>query len=107
MKKTTSVNVCTGPGCSYSFLHLTLQEYLTALHIAIVNPSGFELVEWLKEGSVVVRFLAGMYRHDDYHSHPVYQELVQVSVGFRGLRWSIVHTSVLHYGWRRHFLMVR
>ena len=76
MKKTTSVNVCTGPGCSYSFLHLTLQEYLTALHIAIVNPSGFELVEWLKEGSVVVRFLAGMYRHDDYHSHPVYQELI-------------------------------
>ena len=78
MKKTTSVNVCTGPGCSYSFLHLTLQEYLTALHIAIVNPSGFELVEWLKEGSVVVRFLAGMYRHDDYHSHPVYQDLVQL-----------------------------
>ena len=78
MKKTTSVNVCTGPGCSYSFLHLTLQEYLTALHIAIVNPSGFELVEWLKENSVVVRFLAGMYRHDDYHSHPVYQELVQL-----------------------------
>ena len=31
-----------------------------------------------KEGSVVVRFLAGMYRHDDYHSHPVYQELVQL-----------------------------
>ena len=77
MKKTTSVNVCTGPGCSYSFLHLTLQEYLTALHIAIVNPSGFELVEWLKEDSVVVRFLAGMCRHDDYHSHPVYQELVE------------------------------
>ena len=78
MKKTTSVNACTGPGCSYSFLHLTLQEYLTALHIAIVNPSGFELVEWFKGDSVVVRFLAGMYRHDDYHSHPVYQELVQL-----------------------------
>ena len=77
MKKTTSVNVCIGPGCSYSFLHLTLQEYLTALHIAIVNPSGFELVEWLKGDSVVVRFLAGVCRHDDYHSHPVYQELVQ------------------------------
>ena len=60
------------------FLHLTLQEYLTALHIAIVNPSGFELVEWLEEGSVVVRFLAGICRHDDYHSHPVYQELVQL-----------------------------
>ena len=78
MKKTTSVNVCTGPGYSYSFLHLTLQEYLTALHIAVVNPSGFELLVWLEEGSVVVRFLTGMYRHDDYHSHPVYQELVQL-----------------------------
>ena len=77
MKKTTSVNVSTGPGCSYSFLHLTLQEYLTALHIAIVNPSGFKLVEWLRGSKVVVRFLAGMCRHDDYHSHPVYQELVQ------------------------------
>ena len=77
MKKTTSLNVCTGPGCSYSFLHLTLQEYLTALHIAIVKPSGFELVEWLREGSVVVRFLAGICRHDDYRSHPMYQELVQ------------------------------
>ena len=78
MKKTTRVNVCTGPGCSYSFHHLTLQEYLTALHIAIVNPSNFKVIEWLEEGSVVVRFLAGMYRHDDYHSHPVYQELVQL-----------------------------
>ena len=75
MKKTTSLNVCTGPGCSYSFLHLTLQEYLTALHIAIVNPSGFKLVEWLVgEDSVIVRFLAGMCRHD----HHVYQELVQL-----------------------------
>ena len=93
MKKTTSVNVCTGPGCSYSFLHLTLQEYLTALHIAIVNPSCFKLVEWLKEGSVVVRFLAGMYRHDDYHSHPVYQELVQqlASIQYTGLH--LVHCT--------------
>ena len=77
MKKTTSLNVSTGPGCSYSFLHLTLEEYLTALHIAIVNPSGFKLVEWLGNDSVVLRFLAGMCRHDEYHSHPVYQELVQ------------------------------
>ena len=77
MKKST-VNKSTGPECSYSFLHLTLQEYLTALHIFIVNPSGFKLVQLPKESSVVVRFLAGMYRHDDYHSHPVYQELVQL-----------------------------
>ena len=39
MKKTTSLNVCTGPGCSYSFLHLTLLEYLSALHIVIGNLS--------------------------------------------------------------------
>ena len=90
MKKTTSVNVCTGPGCSYSFLHLTLQEYLTALHIAFVNPSGFKLVECLDVGSVVVRFLAGMYRHDDYHSHPVYQELVQL---LASKRLQLVHCA--------------
>ena len=77
MKKTTSLNVSTGPGCSYSFLHLTLEEYLTALHIA-KNPSDFEMLGWIeKEDDVVLRFLAGMCRHDEYHSHPVYQELVQ------------------------------
>ena len=76
MKKTTSLNVSTGPGCSYSFLHLTLEEYLTALHIA-KNPSDFEMLALRKEDSVVLRFLAGMCRHDEYHSHPVYQELVQ------------------------------
>ena len=72
MKKTTSLNVCTGPGCSYSFLHLTLEEYLTALHIAIVHPNGFELVALLKGCGIVVRFLAGMCRL----GHPVYQQLV-------------------------------
>ena len=71
MKKTTSLNVSTGPGCSYSFLHLTLEEYLTALHIAIANPSDFEI------GQDILRFLAGMCRHDEYHSHHVYQELLQ------------------------------
>ena len=93
MKKTTSVNVCTGPGCSYSFLHRTLQEYLTALHIAIVSPSGFNLVEWLEEGSVVVRFLAGICRHDDYHSHPVYQELVQLLASNKYSGLQLVHCA--------------
>ena len=74
LKKTTSLNVCTGPGCSYSFLHLTLQEYFAALHIAIMNSSCFEPI---KKESVVVRLLAGICRRDYYHSQPVYQELVK------------------------------
>ena len=79
MKKTTSMNVSTGPECSFSFLHLTLQEFLTALYIAIVNPSDFELAKWLKDGSVVVRFLAGICSHDDSDSRPVHQdELVRL-----------------------------
>ena len=73
MKKTTTIYVVTGPRCFYSFLHLALHEYLTALHIAIVNPSGFELVEWLRGHIGVVRFLVEiLFRHDDYHSHPLY-----------------------------------
>ena len=75
MKKSTSLNVIIGPGCSYSFLHLTLQEFLTAFYIAIVNPSDFELAKWLNEGSVVVRFLAGICNHDDdSDSHLVHQD---------------------------------
>ena len=90
MKKTTSVNVCTGPGCSYSFLHLTLQEYLTALHIAIVNLNP----GWFVGDNFVVRFLAGMFRHDDYHSHPVYQELVQLLAYSNDLqRLQLVHCA--------------
>ena len=91
MKKTISLNVCTG----HSFLHLTLQEYLTALHIAI---SGSGLVNFVIDGSVVVRFLAGICRHDDYHSHLVYQQwYVYLRLNNLPLvySWSIVHTSVL------------
>ena len=68
MKKTTSLDVCTGPGCSYSFLHLTLQEYLAALYTAIANPESFIVQQH------VVRFLAGFCR---YHSRPFYRQLVE------------------------------
>ena len=79
MKKTKSMNVSTGPECSYSFLHLTLQEFLTALYIAIENPGDFELAKWLNDDSVVVRFLAGICSHDDSGSRPVHQdELVRL-----------------------------
>ena len=68
---------------------ISLFKYLTALHIAIVNPSaGFELVKWLREGSFVVRFLAGMCRHF------VYRTLCTRSWCIKPLglySWSIVH----------------
>ena len=80
MKKTTSMNVRTGPGNSYIFRHIALQEYFTALHIAIVNPSSFQLEEWLQNHNIgVVRFLVGiLFHHDDYHSHPLYQMITEV-----------------------------
>ena len=78
MKKTTSLNVCTGHEWSYTFLHLTLQEYMVALYIAIVSPSGLDRA-MIESGrhDVVVRFLAGMCRDNEDHSH-CYQELVKL-----------------------------
>ena len=35
MKKTTSTDPSVGPVCSFSFFHLTLQEYMAALHFAL------------------------------------------------------------------------
>ena len=98
------VNVCTScydtlPVVSHSYRNLTTPSHSSRIpdcppyqQLAIVNPSGFELVEWLNE-SVVVRFLAGMCRHGDYHSHPVYQELVQLlASNWRG-RLLLVHCA--------------
>ena len=77
MKKTTTLNVCTGPGCSYSFLHLTLQEYLTALYSAIKNVL-FNVFYKKSLGSNLVRFLAGICRNNYYHGQPVYKKLVEL-----------------------------
>ena len=76
MKKITSLNVSTGPECSYTFLHLTLQEYMAALYIAISGRDDGKLIQ--SPGSVVMRFFAGICRHVEYRSHALYQELVQV-----------------------------
>ena len=89
MKKTTNLNVCTGPGCSYSFLNLTLEEYLTALHVAIVDPSGFEMIELLVENNIVLRFLAGMCRHG---SRPVYRKLVML-LGYCKKPMELIHCA--------------
>ena len=65
MKKMTSLNVCRGLECSYTFLHLTLQEYMAALHIALMQPSDLDL-DTLENRDIVVRFQAGLSRHDKY-----------------------------------------
>ena len=74
LKKTTTLNVCTGPGCSYSFLHLTLQEYMAALYFAVKN------VLYYKKslGRIILRYLAGICRNHDYHGKSVYQNLVEL-----------------------------
>ena len=76
MKKTTSLNVCTGPECSYTFLHLTLQEYMAALYIAISGRDDGKLIQ-PRGSDVVMRFFAGICRHVKYQNHALYQELVQ------------------------------
>ena len=67
----------------YTFLHLTLQEYMAGLHIAIVSPSGLDRA-MIESGrhNVVVRFLAGIFRDNEDHGH-CYQELVKLLFGYR------------------------
>ena len=71
MKKTTSLKVWAGRKSSYSFLHLTLQEYMAALHIAIMSSSDFHLLKPVlaKEEHTVVRFLAGLCANSSHSLH--------------------------------------
>ena len=62
MKKTTSLDLF-GPTCSFSFLHLTLQEYLSALYISLELHSGLEVPPFVCEKDIVIRFLAGLCAH--------------------------------------------
>ena len=64
---------------------------MAALHIALVYPSDFDL-DWLIHERVVVRFLAGICRHDDYHSHPLHLELIQ-QLGSNLHAFQLVHCA--------------
>ena len=58
MKKVQSLDMSVGPRYAFSYLHLTFQEYLAALHI-FYNPEDLELpVSFGKRD--VLRFLAGL-----------------------------------------------
>ena len=86
MKKTTSLDdTAVGPTYTFSFLHLTLQEYLSALHLSLGQSYNkniaLRLLSWiwtccirplryaspdiphLVQRDIVLRFLAGLCKH--------------------------------------------
>ena len=71
MKKTTSLDLF-GPSCSFSFLHLTLQEYLSALYISLELCSGLKVHPSICKKYIVIRFLTGLCAQGDDN---VYQTL--------------------------------
>ena len=65
MKKIKSLNdISVGPNYSFCFLHLTLQEYLSAIHISLLSSS-IEVPPSLGRRGMVSRFLAGLCIHGD------------------------------------------
>ena len=64
MKKNKSLDATVGPNYSFCFLHLTLQEYLSAIHISLLN-STIEVPPSLGRRGIVSRFLAGLCIHGD------------------------------------------
>ena len=62
MRKTTSLDMF-GPTCSFTFLHLTFQEYLSALYISLEFHSSLEVPRSVCWNYVVIRFLAGLCAH--------------------------------------------
>ena len=62
MKKTTSLYMF-GPTYSFSFLHLTLQEYLSALYISLELCSSLQLLPSVVRNIIMPLLLAGLCAH--------------------------------------------
>ena len=61
-----------GGGVSYNFLHLTVQEFFAAYHIAHLGSSGLEVFKQHgkdKRWNVVLRFVAGLTKFKHYEGH--------------------------------------
>ena len=61
-----------GGRVSYSFLHLTLQEFLAAYHISHLGSSGLEVFKQHgkdKRWNIVWRFVAGLTKFEHYKGH--------------------------------------
>ena len=78
MEKTTSLDMF-GPTCSFSFLHLTLQEYLSALYISLELCSGLEVPRSVCKKNIVIRFLAGLCAHGNDIVYQTLGGLLQVN----------------------------
>ena len=66
MKKTTSLDPSVGPVCSFSFFHLTLQEYMAVLHCAFQPDCDcpLQVPSSLYDRETVQTFLKGLCRPD-------------------------------------------
>ena len=78
MKKVQSLEMSTGPTFAFSYLHLTFQEYLAALHILYMPADLSDEVPASFGKREVVRFLAGLCcAHDNDNVHLVVDNLFQ------------------------------
>ena len=101
MKKTTSLDdTAVGPTYTFSFLHLTLQEYFSAFHLSIgqsltdngnialrllswIRPLWYTSpdISWLVQRDIVLRFLAGLCKHStSFSCQQVGNVIVHVSL---------------------------
>ena len=68
MKKTITLDPSVGRVCSFNFLHLTLQEYMTALHLSLqccnTGDTPFKVTHSLYDRETVRTFLAGLCKPD-------------------------------------------
>ena len=68
MKKTKSLDVSVGPKYSFCFLHLTLQEYMSAI---LISLNGIFLEPpWIGNRDMVSRFMAGLCIHGNDSLYP-------------------------------------
>ena len=68
MKKTKSLDVSVGPNYSFCFLHLTLQEYMSAIHISL--NSSVDVPPSIGDRDMVSRFMAGLCIHGNDFLYP-------------------------------------
>ena len=66
MKKTTSLDPAMGPVCSFSFFHVTLQEYMAVLHCVFQSDCDYPLQvpASLYDRETVQTFLQGLFKPD-------------------------------------------